>query len=299
MTLDASGNLYIADTNNHRIREVSAATGIITTIAGNGFMNGNGTGGYNSDGIAATSAELNFPYAVAFDAAGDMYIPDSANNRIREVMAVSGAITAAARSRPLPEQETRAPRPAGRRRWRRTAARRVVALGRGRGCGRECLHRGDAKRRHPQGERGHRADLDPSRERLRRFLLRRPICKPVQLYGPTGLYLDGSGDLYVADTLDMVVREIQGNFAALQYSTPVFQGETSATQTQTVENDGNATLDLTTITARHQRRDRWDGDRPLLEQRDAGRECGLRDRRGVCSRSDSHSDRQSDRDAQY
>ena len=71
---------------------MSAATGIITTIAGNGFMNGNGTGGYSSDGIAATSAELNFPYAVAFDAAGDMYIPDSANNRIREVIAVSGVL---------------------------------------------------------------------------------------------------------------------------------------------------------------------------------------------------------------
>ncbi len=64
---------------NHRIREVSAATGTISTIAGNGFTNANGTGGYNGDNIAATSAELNFPYAVAFDATGNMYIPDSRN----------------------------------------------------------------------------------------------------------------------------------------------------------------------------------------------------------------------------
>ena len=92
VTLDASANVYIADTNNHRIREVSAATGVISTIAGSGFTNPNGTGGYNGDGIAATSAKLNFPYAVAFDAAGNMYIPDSANQRVREVMAVGGVI---------------------------------------------------------------------------------------------------------------------------------------------------------------------------------------------------------------
>jgi hypothetical protein len=70
----------------------------------------------------------------------------------------------------------------------------------------------------------------------------------VQLYGPVGLYLDGVGDLYVADTLNMVVREIQGNFVALDYTTPIRQGSTSATQDETVENDGNAALDLTAIT---------------------------------------------------
>ena len=67
------------------------------------------------------------------------------------------------------------------------------------------------------------------------------------LYGPTGLYLDGSGDLYIADTLDMVVREMQGNFVALDFPTPIRQGSTTSPQSQTVENDGNASLDLTTI----------------------------------------------------
>ena len=95
VTLDASANVYIADTSNQRIREVNATTGNIATIAGNGFTNGNGTGAFNGDGIAATSAELNFPYAVAFDASGNMYIPDSANQRVREVMAVGGVITPA------------------------------------------------------------------------------------------------------------------------------------------------------------------------------------------------------------
>ena len=117
VTLDASGNLYIADTSNHRIREVSAATGIIATIAGNGFMNGNGTGGYNGDGIAATSAELNFPYAVAFDSAGNMYIPDSADiTASARCWRRAASLPQAARSQPLPGRETRAQRPAGRRR---------------------------------------------------------------------------------------------------------------------------------------------------------------------------------------
>ena len=52
---------------------------------------------------------------------------------------------------------------------------------------------------------------------------------PQVLYGPTGLFLDGKGDLYVADTLDMLVREMQGNFVAIHLSTPVFQGQTSPT----------------------------------------------------------------------
>ena len=83
LAFDPSGNLYIADTNNQRIREVSG--GNITTVAGNG------QGGYNGDGIAATSAKLSGPDGVAFDSNGNLYIADSGNNRIREVS--SGTIT--------------------------------------------------------------------------------------------------------------------------------------------------------------------------------------------------------------
>ena len=77
VTLDWLGNLYIADTANHRIRMVTAATGKITTVAGNGFTLMNGDGGFSGDNGPATAAELNFPHAVAFDAAGNMYIPDT------------------------------------------------------------------------------------------------------------------------------------------------------------------------------------------------------------------------------
>ena len=69
VTLDASGNIYIADTYNTRVRKVAASTGIITTVAGGG------TGGYSGDGGLATSAELS-PYGVALDAYGNIYIAD-------------------------------------------------------------------------------------------------------------------------------------------------------------------------------------------------------------------------------
>ncbi len=90
VAVDAAGNLYIADGYNMVVRKVSASTGIITTIAGNG------TTGYTGDGGPATSAELNWPYGVAVDSAGNVYIADLSNNVVREVTASSGIITTVA-----------------------------------------------------------------------------------------------------------------------------------------------------------------------------------------------------------
>ena len=75
---DASGNLYIVDQLNNRIRKVNAS-GVITTIAGNG------TAGFTGDGGQAIAAELNGPTCVALDPLGNIYIADAANNRIRMI----------------------------------------------------------------------------------------------------------------------------------------------------------------------------------------------------------------------
>ena len=89
ITVDATGNLYIADTNNNRIRKVNAGTGIITTIAGSGVQ------GYSGDNGPATSAEFYYPERVVLDGVGNLYISDSFNNRIRKID-TSGTITTVA-----------------------------------------------------------------------------------------------------------------------------------------------------------------------------------------------------------
>ena len=78
VAVDGSGNVYIADWFNHRIRVVNSA-GVIKTFAGNG------TAGYSGDTSPATSATLNYPSGVAVDPAGNVYIADYSNNRIRKV----------------------------------------------------------------------------------------------------------------------------------------------------------------------------------------------------------------------
>jgi sugar lactone lactonase YvrE len=91
VAVDSFGNLYIADSGNGRIRKVTAATGIITTVAGTGLYYG-----YNGDDIAATRATLNLPTGVARDSFGNLYIADSGNHRIRKVSAGTGIITSVA-----------------------------------------------------------------------------------------------------------------------------------------------------------------------------------------------------------
>ena len=78
VAVDSSGNLYIADMYNHRIRKV-ATNGIISTVAGSG------TAGNSGDGGAAISASLNYPYGIAVDSSGNLYIADTENHSIRKV----------------------------------------------------------------------------------------------------------------------------------------------------------------------------------------------------------------------
>ena len=87
LKFDAAGNLYIADTGNYRIRRIDRVTGVITTVVGNGIV------GYTGDGGPATSASFNYPGAVVFDSAGNMFITDEVNSVIRRVDAITGIVT--------------------------------------------------------------------------------------------------------------------------------------------------------------------------------------------------------------
>jgi hypothetical protein len=87
VAIAANGDIYIADTGNHVIRKVTAATGTITTVAGNGSPGSTGDGG------AATAARLNSPRGIQVAANGDLYIGDRSNDKIRKVTAATGIIT--------------------------------------------------------------------------------------------------------------------------------------------------------------------------------------------------------------
>lgn len=81
VSVDGTGNIYIADTFNERIRKVEAQTGIISTIAGTGEA------GYNGDDIPACKAKLNSPSGVVVDSEGNLYFNDYINERVRKVNA--------------------------------------------------------------------------------------------------------------------------------------------------------------------------------------------------------------------
>jgi|SRR5450432_129282 len=91
VAVDSAGNVYIADTANYCIRKVLASTAVISTVAGVC-----GSFGYSGDGGVATSAELNQPEGVAVDGAGNIYIADTANSRIRKVTFSTGIISTVA-----------------------------------------------------------------------------------------------------------------------------------------------------------------------------------------------------------
>jgi hypothetical protein len=136
VAVDSSGNVYIADWQGNRIREVAKATGIITTIAGNGTL------GYSGDGGLATSAELYYPEGVAVDANGDVYIADTGNNRVREIAQATGIITTIAGT----------------------------------------------------GTAGFSGDGGPATS--------------AKLSGPQAVYLDPSGDIFIADSSNQRIREV-------------------------------------------------------------------------------------------
>ena len=90
VSLDSSGNVYVADTLNHKIRKVDRSRGRVIAVAGDGTM------GFGGDGGPATLAKTAFPRGVALDPSGNVYFSDTANNRIRRVDVATGEVTTVA-----------------------------------------------------------------------------------------------------------------------------------------------------------------------------------------------------------
>ena len=85
ITFDSVGNLYVGDTNNHRIRRITAA-GVVTTLAGSSLGSTDATG---------TNARFNYPFGIAFDSVGNLYVADAFNHRIRKITSAAVVTTIA------------------------------------------------------------------------------------------------------------------------------------------------------------------------------------------------------------
>ena len=144
VAVDSHGNVFIADTFDNRILEVTAS-GVISVVAGTGKAS------YTGDGAAATSATLSAPAGVAVDAQDDVYIADSANNVIRRVDASTGEITTVA---------------------------------------------------------GDYAADEVSNQCLGGFTGDGGVATSAELNDPQSVALDGAGDLFIADTFNNAVREV-------------------------------------------------------------------------------------------
>ena len=203
LALDSSGNLYIADSGNSVIREV-ALNGIINTVAG---TYNNGVGGYSGDGGPATAAKLDRPTGIAVDSSGDIYIADTGNDLIREVNATTKNINTVAGT------------------YNSTATSSYSRGG----------YTGDggpataATLNGPQGiflSAGSLYIADSYNNAIRQVNLNTGIINTVagnssygsggdggqataaQLSFPEGVLVDGSGDLFIADTGNSQIREV-------------------------------------------------------------------------------------------
>ncbi|HLQ75712.1 MAG TPA: TonB family protein [Terriglobia bacterium] len=190
IAIDAGGNLYIADSGNSGIRKVTA-NGVITTVAGNGNP------GFSGDGGPATGAQLNNPRGIAIDAAGNLYIADTGNSRIRKI-APTGVITTISGNGltanpgdngPAIQARLRSPYglvldKSGNLYFADMAGLRV----------RRISADGQITTVAGNGERGSGGDDGPA--------------TAAQLQGPLGVALDATGNLYIAESGGFRVRQV-------------------------------------------------------------------------------------------
>ena len=239
VAVDNAGNLYIADAISNRVRMVSASTGVITTVAGNGYGAGQGRGGYTGDKGLATSAELNNPTGVVVDAAGNLFIADNRNSAIRMVAATGGVITTVAGTGV--SGYTGAYGPAATAELDNPYGVALDAAGN--------LYIADAHNNVIRkvdafsgvittiagaGAGGYIGDNGPA--------------TAAELDQPYSVTADGAGNLFIADSYNSVIRKV--STAALLAAFPNTNvGSTSAAERVTVSNIGNSPLQFSSIGA--------------------------------------------------
>jgi len=193
VAVDGAGNIYIADAYNNRIRKVDAGTGTITTVAGNGTL------GYSGDGGPATSASLYYVWGVAVDGSGNIYIADAYNNRIRKVDAGTQTITTVAGNGSSgysgdggPATSAALNRPEG---VAVDASGNIYIADRVNGCIRKVdAASGTITTVAGNGGVGYSGDGGPATS--------------ATLYYPPGVALDGSGNIYIADSSNGRIRQV-------------------------------------------------------------------------------------------
>jgi uncharacterized protein (TIGR03437 family) len=178
VAVDSLGNVYIADSNDHRVRKV-AIDGTISTIAGDGFP------GFLGDGGPAAAARLNTPYGIAVDTAGNLYIADLGNNRVR-LVSPAGTITTVSGTDKLQAPRNVALDSAGNLYISEFGGAHVWMLG----------ARGVLQNIAGTGVAGFGGDGGPA--------------TAAQLSFPAGLAFDSAGNLYIADSSNNRVRKIAG-----------------------------------------------------------------------------------------
>jgi sugar lactone lactonase YvrE len=230
VAVDPAGNLYIADQYNNCVRRVDAGTGVITTVAGGGNPDP-GTDGLGDGGLAV-NAVLNDPSSVALDSSGNLYIADSGNNLIREVS--SGIISVVAgNGSPAYGGDGGAAiqaalnEPTG---VRVDAAGNLYIADSYNGLIRKVNGAGVISTLAGQANQfGFNSNGIPA--------------NLAQLFNPTGIAIDSSGNIYIADEGNSMVREIVPGPVGLTFvSTGV--GEISSPQTVSIANIGNEDLNI-------------------------------------------------------
>jgi len=190
VAIDAHGNLFISDSGNHTVRKI-APDGTISTVAGTGLA------GFSGDGGAATGAQLNTPLSIALDGAGNLYVADCQNQRVRKVSAGGSIATIAGNGvrgyagdgGPATQAQLSCPHgvamdSAGNLYIGDTENNRVRRVG----------PDGVVSTMAGTGAQGSGGDGGPAAK--------------AQLYAPTSLALDPSGNLFIADTGNSLIRKV-------------------------------------------------------------------------------------------